>query len=74
MWSQIEWKLFKYFLTTTLKETDCILVFDNEIQLRCNLKNIDLEASSKEMWVNNIESSSPILINLVKLIRIIRLN
>lgn len=74
MWNSEEWNFFKQNLISMLKKTDCILVLADNTKIYCNLHNIDKDSSLTELWVNNTETSTPVLIDLNFLKKVIRLN
>lgn len=74
MWNNEEWNFFKQHLSLMLRKTDCILVLADNTKIRCNLQNINKDSSLKELWVNNTETLTPVLIDLNFLKKVIRLD
>jgi hypothetical protein len=74
MWNSEEWGFFKQNLISMLKKTDCILVLADNTKIYCNLRNIDKDSSLTELWVNNTETLTPVLIDLNFLKKVIRLD
>lgn len=74
MWNKEEWHFFKQHLILVLKKTDCILVLEDNTKISCNYQNIDKDGSLTEIWVNDIKTLTPVLIDLNFLKKIIRLD